>query len=274
MHRLPCSKTRARKLGETLAAGRPLTPEDEALLDEIEGVYLLAQVEVSDRLADLGIEAPGRVKAPKSLGEKVARDRIALGRVQDIAGVRHVLQDGVGLAGQTAVAELVMNAFAEGANPPRLRDRRGSDHSHGYRAVHVIVWCDELPVEVQIRTPLQQKWAEANELFAEVCGRQVRYGQPPWDLPRHPGVTAQIAELMAGLSEVIESNENLGERVRSLNERLAPGGILGMLMFLRSPLRRVSLARVGRYQKAAGLRLMALMDSLTWELVALKEVAK
>ena len=41
-------------------------------------------------------------------------------------------------------------------------DRR-KNPTYGYRAVHVIVYWDGIPVEIQIRTELQDTWAQIVE---------------------------------------------------------------------------------------------------------------
>jgi ppGpp synthetase/RelA/SpoT-type nucleotidyltranferase len=47
------------------------------------------------------------------------------------------------------------------------------DPRAGYRAVHVITKTDGIPVEVQFRTDLQNKWAQVFERLADECGRQI-----------------------------------------------------------------------------------------------------
>jgi hypothetical protein len=62
-------------------------------------------------------------------------------------------------------------------------DRR-IEPSQGYRAVHVIVYPDGVPVEIQVRTRWQHEWADMFEKLADLIGRGIRYGQPPahwWD---------------------------------------------------------------------------------------------
>lgn len=49
----------------------------------------------------------------------------------------------------------------------------------GYRAVHVIAKVDNIPVEVQFRTELQDLWAQVFERLADGWGRQIRYGGEP-----------------------------------------------------------------------------------------------
>jgi len=58
----------------------------------------------------------------------------------------------------------------------KIDDLRNEPH-FGYRAVHVIVWQDGLRIEVQIRSRLQQLWAETMEKFADAWGRGLRYGE-------------------------------------------------------------------------------------------------
>jgi hypothetical protein len=50
---------------------------------------------------------------------------------------------------------------------------------HGYRAVHVIVFPEGAPIEIQVRTEWQHEWAEFFEKLADLVGRGIRYGEPP-----------------------------------------------------------------------------------------------
>jgi hypothetical protein len=45
--------------------------------------------------------------------------------------------------------------------------------------VHLILHLDGLPIEIQVRTTVQQLWAELSERLADEWGRQIRYGEPP-----------------------------------------------------------------------------------------------
>lgn len=60
----------------------------------------------------------------------------------------------------------------------RIDDRRQTP-SHGYRAVHVIVTVDARPVETQVRTTLQNTWAQATERLADRFDVAVKYGGGP-----------------------------------------------------------------------------------------------
>ena len=81
---------------------------------------------------NLGIEATGRpAKTTASIVDKLNRQHIRLTQIQDIAGVRVLVDSAVD---QDQVVERLSNTFGDVA----VDDRRANP-SHGYRAVHVIV---------------------------------------------------------------------------------------------------------------------------------------
>src|SRR5438552_3337035 len=51
--------------------------------------------------------------------------------------------------------------------------------SHGYRAVHVIPVVEGRPIEIQVRTYLQQRWAEVSEKYSDVVDPALKYGGGP-----------------------------------------------------------------------------------------------
>ena len=69
---------------------------------------------------------------------------------------------------------------------------------NGYRAVHVVVFPESMPIEIQIRTELQHEWAEVFEKIADLVGRDIRYGEPPthWlSLAQRDALDAETLEL-------------------------------------------------------------------------------
>jgi ppGpp synthetase/RelA/SpoT-type nucleotidyltranferase len=97
--------------------------------------------------------------------------------MQDLAGMR-IVSD-CNRHEQDRIVGKLMQLFAEFGPPlPKLVDRR-THPSHGYRAVHVIVYADGVPVEIQVRTKLQHEWADLFEKLADRVGRGIRYGEPP-----------------------------------------------------------------------------------------------
>lgn len=122
----------------------------------------------------MGILVTGRTKSRDTLREKLQRTpTMQLPSIDDVVGVR-VVGDFT-LREQDRLATSLGQAFGGAI---RVRDRR-ADPVAGYRALHVIVRCDGLRAEIQIRTRLQAEWADLFERLADTWGRQIRYGQPP-----------------------------------------------------------------------------------------------
>jgi ppGpp synthetase/RelA/SpoT-type nucleotidyltranferase len=110
--------------------------------------------------------------------------------MQDIAGCRLVTEN---------VIEQDATAFRLELEFPgaRMLDRRARP-SFGYRAVHVIVPIFGKFVEVQIRTLLQDRWAQCSEELAFTIDPAIKYGGGP----------PEIAALLLSASSWIEAVEN------------------------------------------------------------------
>jgi hypothetical protein len=131
---------------------------------------------VQDQLMQtLGVRVTSRTKTTGTLIEKLQRNQsMALSRMQDIAGARLVLE--MTRVQQDQLVARIVELFP-GAE---TMDRRAQP-SHGYRAVHVVVQVDERFVEIQVRTVLQDLWAQLTERLGDAWGRGIRYGDPPDD---------------------------------------------------------------------------------------------
>ena len=139
-------------------------------------VYQRVLDDVKSRLVGLGYQAHTRVKTTTTLAEKLRRERsMRLSRVQDLAGARITVSDRIA---QDEARDAIARHFEGLGCPCRVVDRRATP-SHGYRAVHVVVQVDGIPVEIQIRTELQNTWAQIMERLADQWGRGIRYGQDP-----------------------------------------------------------------------------------------------
>jgi hypothetical protein len=93
-------------------------------------------------------------------------------------------------------------------------DRR-TNPSHGYRAVHLIVQKDRIPVEIQVRTDLQDTWAQIVERLADRWGRGIRYGEDPEKPDSHVrtsmrGITSR-REVVAALGRFSDSIAQMEE---------------------------------------------------------------
>lgn len=193
------SKTQVRRLGERLAAAEFPSEADLDLLAEYEASFQPALDSVGSELAKrYQVRATPRRKSVTSIVGKIRREHTRLDRMQDIAGCRVVvgtISDQEALLERIALDSLI-GAGAWGASEIRVDDRR--EHpSHGYRAVHLIVTVGDRWVEVQLRTRLQDKWAQISEKLADRFGIEVKYGGGP----------AAVRTTLDVLSERIEQIE-------------------------------------------------------------------
>ena len=219
------SRTGLDKLGKRLAGSDRVSDEDLDLLLEVLSAYQTALGETQDRLRALGHSPTSRTKTTGVLIEKLRREHSSLKSVQDIAGTRIICDD---RDEQDEIVAGIVREFADGTRPPKVKDRR-AEPSHGYRAVHVVVTVQDLPVEIQVRTERQDRWAQIVESMGDRWGRQIRYGQPPPepDRPMVPGVTItreQLWTLVQSLSERTDNVERWQQAVMQLlrvQDRLA-----------------------------------------------------
>ena len=207
MSPLPISRSALDRLGERLAAADRISDEDYALLLEVLTAYQDALDEARARLVTLGYEPTTRVKTTSVLIEKLQREHwMKLKGVQDIAGARIVAD--CDRPEQDAIVARIVEEFANAARPPKVKDRR-ADPSAGYRAVHVIVSVQDVPVEIQVRTWFQDRWAQMVESLADKWGRGLRYGEPPADAERLVGslTRGRLWRLLLEVSELLDGFE-------------------------------------------------------------------
>jgi ppGpp synthetase/RelA/SpoT-type nucleotidyltranferase len=173
---LPITKGEFNRLGDRLIAGeRP----SEADLQDL-ATALTAYQEVLERveghLRDLGFAPSGRVKTTTTMTDKLRRTPgMELSRMQDVAGSRIVVRN---LVVQDEARDKISDFYTAQGCRWREVDRR-KDPRFGYKAVHLVVRVDDLPVEIQIRTELQDTWAQIVERLADRWGRGIRYGEDP-----------------------------------------------------------------------------------------------
>ncbi|SFF81904.1 ppGpp synthetase catalytic domain-containing protein (RelA/SpoT-type nucleotidyltranferase) [Blastococcus tunisiensis] len=230
--KLPASKKKLSELGQRLASETLLPGDQElyvALLDTYDRVQQATRTVIEG--VDWGpllsgpLDVTGRTKTLDTLVQKLRRSPATkLPYVRDIAGVR-VVGD-FPLVVQTALATRLLTAFDE---PDGVLIDRVAQPVSGYRAIHIVVRIDGIPVEVQIRTRLQHVWAEIYERVADRWGRQIRYGDPPdpEPLPREDGLTRQeIVGFLQRLSlEEIAECERAGILSFAVSEALRPGSV-------------------------------------------------
>jgi ppGpp synthetase/RelA/SpoT-type nucleotidyltranferase len=168
------TRSQVDKLGLRLRSADDPSEDDLIALDD----YRLTFSEPCARVVDflriaLGVTPTSRPgKSTHSVRYKIQRENTKLSRMQDIAGCRLVVTS---LKRQNECIGETISLFAGS----KQVDRRGTP-SFGYRAVHVIVPIDDhRVVEVQVRTELQQAWAELSEKLADRFGPGIKYGRGP-----------------------------------------------------------------------------------------------
>ena len=207
----PFSGKQIDKLGLRLAQPGEVSEDDRAMLELLLESYDQALTEVRRIVVGaIGRSPTGRIKTLQTTREKLARGT-ALSRMQDIAGLRVVLSADESRASQDRAVEAIERAFEK----TKRIDRRLRP-THGYRAVHVIVFLGGCPVEVQVRTNLQDLWAQVLERLGDTFGREIRYGELFANEEAR-----QVVEFMGEVSADIASLEEVQELVENIEGRLA-----------------------------------------------------
>ncbi len=172
------SKGQVDRLGSRLRRVEPTSPGDAGMyvdwsasfedsLRDVESIVVRAAERADVSLS----ERTGRIKQLFSVIAKLRRMPTKLSGLDDIAGVRAVMQS------DRDVNALVLQLAT--AQVKRVRDYRESDRN-GYRAVHLTLLSDSgKSVELQLRTELQHAWAGLSERRAAVVDHAVKYGGGP-----------------------------------------------------------------------------------------------
>lgn len=213
----PVSRSRVDKLGKQLAEEGIVRADQLEIYSLVLGYYEQLLDTVAKRVSICGYAPTARVKTTGTLIEKLRREHgIQLSRIQDVAGMRIVV--GGLRAEQDQAVSKILSEFKDLERVPSVVDRR-VDPRHGYRAVHLIVYPEGVPVEIQIRTSLQDLWAQIFENVADQWGRQIRYGgapNPPSMFDKKIN-RVEVMRLLALLSEGIATYENLIEVLNQID---------------------------------------------------------
>ncbi len=199
------SKTQIDRLGLRLKEGN-IAEADLRVLDDYRRSFVGAYEQVVRTTRErLGVEATGRpAKSTTSIVEKLRRESIRLTQIQDIAGCRLVVND---ITAQDRIVESFRGLFQD----LTIVDRRERP-SYGYRAVHIIVNIAGKPIEIQVRTPIQHKWAELSEKVSDMLDPTIKYG----------GGDKTIRDLLMSTSDLIASVELSEQRVAAVLAKVPP----------------------------------------------------
>jgi hypothetical protein len=197
------------KLGDRLRKAESISNGDLTMLQAVRAAHDDVMASITVALGSIVVDRENlrptsRLKTVGTILEKLRRERTRLSTMQDIAGVRLVV-DG-GRSGQDRVVQAIQERFP-GA---KVVDRRETP-SHGYRAVHVLVRESNCTVEVQVRTFYQDFWAQLFESLGDSWGRQIRYGDPPDDPGKllTPGSEVTRREAVSHVLDVSEDIDGL-----------------------------------------------------------------
>jgi putative GTP pyrophosphokinase len=210
----PLTKSQIDKLGERLKLG-PIYDSDLELLDQYRMTFLDAYGNLFNTIIRLGLNPTGRaVKSTKSIIEKLKREKGRLSNIQDIAGCRLIVKN---IDSQNGVVALLQSAFPL---TTKVVDRRVTP-KNGYRAVHIIVKHQDKLIEIQVRTKLQDYWAEVSERLSDQYGIEIKYGQG----------ARQVLEYLTSFSKGIKTLED--SRQKNLPEVLLPRIVEDFEIFLK-----------------------------------------
>jgi len=212
--RRPCSKKALARLGKAIrddVAPGENTPTygdvspwygslGATVVEELNGIDwrpILGDVE-----ADVG----SREKTLGTLADKLKRlPDIALPKIRDVAGAR--FQCKMRIDQQDQVVAEICRHFQAADIRTYVSDMRDNPHS-GYRAVHIVLDpSDAAPVEVQVRTAVQGRWANLYEAVSDHLGRGIRYGQLPDD-PVLRKEVVWIQRASTELAHLVEKTEH------------------------------------------------------------------
>lgn len=163
------SNSQVDKLGERLKQ-EVIEDKDLVLLNAFRKSFEVAHIAVKAAIEEqLGLAPTGRPeKSRGAIVDKLRRESIRLSQMQDIAGCRLIVRS---IAEQDCTVVAICDLFKE----VKVLDRR-INASHGYRAVHIIAYKYGKPVEVQVRTGLQNLWATFSEKMADRIDPRIKYG--------------------------------------------------------------------------------------------------
>lgn len=228
------TKSQINKLGERLRTALELDADTLSRLQQFRASYDEPMSRAQTLLREVGLEATSRLKTTNTIIEKLRRERTRLAEMQDIGGLRIVSE--VDLTTQDEIVSRIVAAFPV----TKVIDRRRNP-THGYRAVHVIATLDERPIEIQVRTQLQDLWAQAMERLADEAGREIRYGGASEtrgeDVESLLNISHDIAQTEAMLTELNQMETGLPQPQRAASKQRELRLHIARIQSLRARLR-------------------------------------
>ena len=202
----PLSNSALRALGKRLVAHEQPDDADLRELQAVLAAYEPVRDDVVSKVTEVtGIAPASRIKNTGTILEKLRRGH-SLDSIRDLAGLRLVVPRRGGRDEQDGLVARLTSIFEDVSRSPKVVDRR-VQLIQGYRAVHVIVYPEAFPIEIQVRTWAQHRWAEGFERLADEVGRGIRYGEPS---SAYSMVDQQRIRWMLRLADGIAEHEQAG----------------------------------------------------------------
>jgi ppGpp synthetase/RelA/SpoT-type nucleotidyltranferase len=130
-----------------------------------------------------------RLKKFPTIADKLVREpKMKLSRMADIGGVRALLPD-------QEAAYRIASRLRRNWTIIRFRDYVAKPKADGYRALHLISRHRGQLIEIQLRTPLQDNWANMVEILARLGAPDLKYGGGPEHLREFLCVSSEITAL-------------------------------------------------------------------------------
>ena len=160
------------RAGERLRKAETPNESDRELYNEYRASFVQPLNQAVDTLRALanGMPVADRLKRFETTIQKLRRQRTRLSSIEDIAGCRVVLPT---WREQHELLDRVRQEF----EVVRERDYQIAPR-HGYRALHAVVRVREQPVEIQLRTELEDRWANFVDQLAQE-DLVIKYGGGP-----------------------------------------------------------------------------------------------
>lgn len=149
-------------------------------------------------------------KFPTIAGKLLREPRMKLSRMADIGGVRAVLSD------QDSVYRVAAR-LRRNWTIIRIRDYIAEPKDDGYRALHLINRNHGRLIEVQLRTRLQDAWANAVEANGRIVAPGLKFGGGPENVRDY---FVALAEMIACLDQGQPVDRELLDRLNRLKDNL------------------------------------------------------
>jgi putative GTP pyrophosphokinase len=151
-------------------------------------------------------------RAPTMIDKLLREPTMNLTQMADIGGCRALLPD------QEKVYAVAVR-LRRNWDVVRTRDYAAEPKSSGYRAVHLIVRRKGRLIEVQLRTPLQDAWANQVEEDSRRVGRNFKGGEGQQEVHDY---YAAVSELLALRAMDEEPDKSLRQRLLTAYEAAQP----------------------------------------------------